>query len=158
MTPSTMSAARHEPRQRQRRRNTPTIAAAPRREKPGVRLLLGAELAVLFDPVLPTFGAESLLDRANGRANVCDHVPEAPPLHVARDDDPPGNVLVVQRVRPGGVEDVRHLRSGETFRPDGVSRIVCPMTEGSDRDAGSYQTTSENDFSPSKTVDTARPL
>jgi hypothetical protein len=48
--------------------------------------------------------------------------------------------------------------SSDTFFPDGVSRMVCPIAFGSERDFSSYQTTSEKYFSPSSTVDTVRPL
>ena len=42
--------------------------------------------------------------------------------------------------------------------PDGVSRIVWPIARGSARDFSSYQTTRAKYFSPSRTVDTGRPL
>ena len=48
--------------------------------------------------------------------------------------------------------------SRATRFPEGVSRIVWPMAVGSARDFSSYQTTSEKYCSPSRTVDTARPL
>ena len=93
-------------------------------QQPAVGLLLGLELAAVLDAVAAAAACAARSTGASAAWMSATTLARSRPCDVARDDDPPLDVLAVERVRPGRRRSTSATWPSATLRPDGVSRIV----------------------------------